>query len=122
MPVAAAGATVAVRLTLPPAATEELDEVSEVVVGVVPVAVPVPVLGNGSQNPLQPPRTTATVRTAALREGVAGRAGQKVENMVKLPFTNSFICGVRQRGLLSEYADLDAGNQNCCRLSLWGRG
>jgi hypothetical protein len=92
VPVAAVGATVAVKVTLAPAATEELDEASVVVVAVEPVPVP----AGGSQKPLQPARTSATIRGAAVIGRAAGCTGLvRLVNMVKLAFLYRFICDAR---------------------------
>jgi hypothetical protein len=85
VPVAAVGATVAVKVTLAPAATEELDEASVVVVAVVPVLVLVPV--GGSQKPLHPARNSATVRGAIVKATATGRSVlMRLVNMVKSAF------------------------------------
>jgi hypothetical protein len=78
--------------TLAPAATEELDEVSVVVVAVEPAPVP----AGGSQKPLQPARTSATIRGAAVIGRAAGCTGLvRLLNMVRPGFVYGFICNAR---------------------------
>jgi hypothetical protein len=94
VPVAALGATVAVKVVLAPAETEELDEVSVVVVAVEPP--PVPVAGGGSQKPLQPPRRSAAIRVTVVAERGDKCTGlMKLSNMAEFAFLYRFIRGAR---------------------------
>ena len=92
-PVAAAGATVAVRVKLAPAATGDPDVVRVVVVGVVPVLLPVPT--GGSQKPLHPARLSASSSVAAV---IGNGARVRLLGMVSPPFVFRFLLRCRPGG------------------------